>query len=102
MPSKDRINPEANEWLAKEKPDAITLLERGATASRTGKRVVSAQVLRLARRLGKDPDEMARSMKPETLRKTKYPVIETVDADGKRHFKHDLGITEGVTSLLRK
>lgn len=102
MPSKDQINPEANEWLAKERPDAITLPERGATASRTAKRAVSAQVLRLAKRLGKDPDELAAKINPETLRKTKYPVIETVDADGKRHFKHDLGITEGVQSLTRK
>ena len=63
---------------------------------------MSAQVQRLARRLGSDPDKLAQKIPADTLRRTQYPVLETVNEDGTRSFKHDTGIAEGRTSLLRK
>lgn len=60
---------------------------------------MSAQVQRLARRLGKEPEEIAAKISPDTLRRTKYPVIETVNKDGTRSFRHDWGIEEAPRSL---
>lgn len=101
MPSKDPVNPEVNKWLrsAQAKPHATEQAARGATDSRTGQREVSGQVLRLAKRLGADPDALAKKIPPDTLRRTKYPVLESVTEDGKRSFKHDRGITEARTPL---
>lgn len=62
---------------------------------------MSGQVQRLARRIGADPDELAKKIPSDTLRRTKYPVIETVNADGTRSFRHDLGIEEGRRALHR-
>lgn len=63
---------------------------------------MSAQVLRLAKRLGVDPDELASRIPADTLRRTKYPVIELVDEDGKRRtFKHNPGIEEGRQALTK-
>ncbi len=103
MPSKDRIDPKLNEWLLdREKLSVTTHQEPGPTASKTEKRAMSAQVLRLAKRTGKDPDAIAREIPAETLRKTKYPVIEVLNPDGTRTFRHDLGITDGPRALLSR
>lgn len=111
MPSKDtyhRENPGANEWMAREGLiDPEKQLESapaasGRAGSRTERRAMSAQVQRLARRLGSDPDELAQKLSPDTLRRTKYPVLEIVNEDGTRTFKHDPGIEQGRTALIRK
>lgn len=89
MPSKDsyhRKHPEVNEWMQRSK---------SGIASRS--RNVSAQLMRLAQRLGRDPDELAKKIPADTVRRTKYPVIEVVNDDGTRSFKHDIGIHEGRT-----
>lgn len=108
---KDPINEKANEWMkrgnlvppsASEKPLETEPEERHPGARRTAKRVMSAQVQRLARRLGRDPDELAKKYPEDTVRRTKYPVIEIVTEDGKRIFKHDPGIREGDRPLIRK
>lgn len=112
MPSKDTYHarhPEKNAWMER---DGVTLSsdpERlsvtavrgpGRTASRTV-RNVSGQLMRLAQRLGVDPDELAKKIPADTVRRTKYPVIEVVNEDGTRSFKHDIGVTEGPISAAR-
>jgi hypothetical protein len=104
VPSKDTYHakhPEANEWMSRdpEKLSATVSRARGGIVSRTAKRALSAQVLRLARRLERDPDELAKKIPADTLRRTKYPVIEQVNEDGTRTFKHDLGVTDGPRYL---
>ena len=97
MPAKDTYhqeNPETNQEIASSVPERP---KETSSAGRTlgGLRIApSAQILRLARRLRKDPDELARSIPPDTLRRTHYPVRETVNEDGTRTFKHDPQIAE--------
>lgn len=84
MPSKDTFhekNPELNAWL-----------NPGAPKRRSAGRQMSSQILRLAERMGVDPDELAAKFPADTVRRTKYPVLEHVDADGRRFFKHDIGV----------
>jgi len=52
-------------------------------------RKISALALRLAARLEVDPDELAASWPEDTLRRTKYPVIEEVQEDGSVLYKHN-------------
>lgn len=94
MSSKDRIDPKANRWMAEEGVSCVK-----GKPPETGARAMSAQIQRLALRMRVDPDELAKRINSDTLRRTKYPVIETVDEDGFRHFQCDLGIREGRTSL---
>ena len=98
MPSRDRVDPKLNAWLSSdpERPRATAPLAPGE------RRQMSAQVQRLARRLGVDPDDLARKIPPDTLRRTKYPVLEIVNEDGTRTFKHDLGIEEATRSLVHR
>ena len=97
MPSKDRIDPKANAWMEEE-----GIVVQGPLSSKPKKakevRRQAGQVLRLARRLGRNPEELAKSLPEDTLRRLKYPVLESRTPDGKREFKHDLGITEGPIS----
>lgn len=99
MPSKDRIDPKLNLWLDKGKPKETTPAAPGVIGSRTKRRAMSAQVQRLAKRLGTDPDELAKKLPADTLRRSKYPVIEIINEDGTRTYKHDLGIFDGPRSI---
>jgi hypothetical protein len=105
MPSKDPIKLESNEWMANDPDPAVRAsyfaLERrletkprarGDAASPTAP---SAILVRLARRLGRDPDELAAELSDDTLRRTANPVIEERTEDGKTIFKHPTGIVEG-------
>lgn len=102
MPSEDPINPEANRWLyrdAKGKLHEITRQEPGRVASRTAQ---AAQVQALAARLGIPAEKLAETIPEETLRRLKFPVIETAEPDGTSSFRHDVGvIRDGITPLLR-
>jgi hypothetical protein len=108
MPSRDPINRKANAWMVREglydpeRRSAITQAEVTGTGSRTGRHGLSAQLQRLARRLGKDPDELAANIPADTLRRTKYPVLESVNPDGTRTFEHDVGVSDGPRSLIRR
>lgn len=108
MPSKDRINPKANEWMEREgvhSPPSTVTSPASSRASKNGKgplRTMSAQVQRLASRLGTNPDELAAKIPEDTLRRTKFPVLEIENDDGTRTFKHDPGIEEGRRALLRR
>jgi hypothetical protein len=62
---------------------------------------MSGLVQRLARDLGKDPDELAAQIDPDTLRRTKYAVLQIRNDDGTTTFKHDPGIVEGRKSTHR-
>lgn len=50
-------------------------------------RRMSGTILRLAQRLGKDPDELAREIPEDTVRRTKYGVVEDRQQDGSILFK---------------
>lgn len=58
------------------------------------------QLVRLASRLGRDADELAKKIPADTLKRTRYPVIEEKLPDGRRTFKDDPGIHEGVRGLI--
>ncbi len=62
---------------------------------------MSGLVQRLARDLGKDPEELAQQIDPDTLRRTKYAVLRVDNPDGTTTFKHDPGIVEGRKSTHR-
>jgi hypothetical protein len=105
MPERDPINPKANAWLNpsdKGRPNVTGLAGLGASASPTGRRGLSATVVRLAKRLGKSPEELTDNIPADTLRRLKYPVLEIVNPDGTRTFKRDLGVSEGLISSPRK
>jgi hypothetical protein len=95
LPSRDTFHQKRPE-LNKDLPG--TAPKPSARAARQ----MSGQVQRLAARLGKDPDEIASKIPPDTLRRTKYPVLEQMTPDGKRVFEHDMGIVSGVRSLTRQ
>lgn len=96
MPSKDPINEKANEWMRREG------IEQGAAANvprpRKAVRRMAGQVLRLAMRLGQDPDTIAEKIPDDTMRRLQFPVKESVTPDGKRVFEHDLGIGDRARS----
>lgn len=74
-----------------------------AGRTRAGKRTaMSGLVQRLAASLGRDAEELAKQIDPETIRKTKYPVIEERLEDGTIRFKHDPGIIEGARASVRR
>ena len=81
MPSKDPINAAANAWMGDLAPKVVPLEGRQ----------VSGFLLRLARRLGKDPDALAADIEPDTIRRTKYPVLERAEGE-RRLYEHDTGI----------
>jgi hypothetical protein len=91
--------PSPKEMAARSSDRAKLLGRDSAATAPQARRDMSAQVQRLARRLGKTPEEIAAKIPAETLRRTKYPVIETVNPDGTRSFKHDWGIEEGRRHL---
>jgi hypothetical protein len=85
--------------------DQARLTETGALVpgregSRTAPSEPTPQVTRLARRLDVDADELASKIPPETLRRTRYPLIERRMEDGTTVFNHDLGIVEAPQSLV--
>lgn len=99
MPSKDQMNEGAWAWLSdKAKRRATVQRAQQAAASKIAKS--AAYVQDLARRSGRDPEELAQRIPADTLRRLKYPMIQHINEDGTRRFEHDLGITEGVRSLL--
>jgi hypothetical protein len=99
MASKDQMNEGAWAWLsAPAKLRATATRARSAAVSRTARS--AAYVQDLARRSGLDAEALASRIPSDTLRRLKYPMIQHVHEDGTRSFEHDLGITEGVKSLL--
>lgn len=104
-PSTDKINPDWNRWLARDASGKLR--EISPAARRLGERAtvkrepMSAYVQRLAARLGFDPEVLAEKISDDTMRRTKYPMLEHVLPDGTRQFTHDVGIIrDGVRALL--
>jgi len=57
--------------------------------------VMAAPLVRLARRLDRSPEELARRIPKDTIRRLKYPVLEYPgDVPGSTRFEHDLGISD--------
>ncbi len=97
-PSKQEMKDRGSESTAPERPSATDSQAHLPALRRT---VLSAQVQKLAMALGKDAEELAQKIDPDTIRRTKYPVIEGRNAHGLRTFTHDLGITEGRRGTSR-
>lgn len=73
------------------KQAVITAVVRGATGSQTARAVTTSPSLaRLAAKLGVSQTELAIRIDPDTIRRTRYPVIERTDADGKTVYEHPL------------
>jgi hypothetical protein len=89
-PSEDPIDPKAVAWMKPKKERASSLA------------TMAAPLQRLSRRLGRSPEELARRIPPDTLRRLKYPVLEEPQPDGSTIFKHDLGIEEGLLDTERR
>lgn len=93
-----RAHPKVNEGLrGSERPSETRPAARGATGSPTA---LSAQLVRLARRLGRPAEELAAQIPEDTLRRLKYPLLESMNEDGTRSYAHDPGIVEARKSLL--
>lgn len=52
-------------------------------------RRMSALVLRLAARMGQDPDALAKGYPDDTLRRTKYTAVEEEQEDGSIRYKEN-------------
>lgn len=52
----------------------------------------------LLRIFGPRADEVAAKLSDDTIRRLKYPVLESMTPDGKREFEHDLGISNRARS----
>jgi hypothetical protein len=100
MPSNDPINPKVNAWMEGENLEVSQgLMAALPKPTKTKERPMAGQLLRLARRLGLDPDELAQKIPADTIRRLKYPVLEQRERDGARGFEHDIGIkTDGRIS----
>ena len=96
MPSQDDFKERRDENLALTAPE-----KPRETAKRGPEREMNGQVLRLARRMGIDPDDLASRLPLDTLRRLKWPALETVNENGTRTFKHDPGIIEGRKAETR-
>ena len=94
MPSKDPINEQANAWMGGENLEVGKGLEAATPKPAKKERTMAAQLLRLARRLGVDPDELATKIPADTIRRLKYPTLEQRDREGARSFEHDIGIRQ--------
>jgi hypothetical protein len=93
MPSKDPIKAETNVWMGEQAPGIVQQgLAIASPKPKKKDRPMAAQILRLAKRLGRDPDELAAELPEDTIRRLKYPVLEHVEKDGSRAFDHDIGI----------
>jgi hypothetical protein len=79
--SRDPVSTKANAWLEPTKKASSSLAMAGS-------------LQRLAQRLDKSPEELARTIPKDTLRRLKYPVLELPQPDGSIRYKHDLGISE--------
>lgn len=83
-----------------ERPSETSSQARTAGGSKTATSAhANPAVVRLAERLGRDPEELAKSLPADTLRRLSSPMIEELADDGARVFKHDIGISEGIKPL---
>lgn len=82
-------HPEANEWM-----------EKDSKAKETP--AMSGLVQRLARSQGLESQELAERIPDDTIRRTKYPVIEKLLPDGSIRFEADPGIIEGPRALVHR
>lgn len=98
-PSKQEMKSRARGSSDPARPSATADPVRPRGAAKTA---MSGLVQRLALSLGKDPAELASKIDPDTIRRTKFPVIEERLEDGTIKFKHDPGIIEGPRGLSRK
>ena len=77
----------------KERLSEIATAARGDTGSRTGVIDSSLLLVRLAARLDEPINDVALRLTHDTVRRTKYPVVEEADGE-KTVYRHNLGITD--------
>lgn len=93
----------ANKWMVTEGLASSGPEKPRETASAPEKRTVTSAVVQgLARRLGKDPESLAKKLPQDTVRRTKYPSLISRDADGRLIFKHDPGVSHGRHASTKK
>lgn len=63
---------------------------------------LSAPLVRLARRLGRRPTDMALSIPQDTIRRTMYPVIEEHDEQGRVSYRDAPQVIESPRSLVKR
>ena len=97
-PSQQEMKSRVRESFVQGRLNATAPAERTRVGSRIA---MSGIVQQLARSLGRDAEELAAQIDPETIRKTKFPVIEERLEDGKILFKHDPGIIEARRASVR-
>ena len=68
---------------------------RGEEGSRTATLASSPLLVRLASKLGVSVNELAMRLKGDTVRRTKYPVLEIPQADGSIKYTHDHQVYDG-------
>lgn len=110
MPSEDTFHaehPETNAWAESDPllPNFSTppgSSRDSASANAASRTKQAAHVQALAAKLGLDAEELAKKIPEDTLRRLKYPVILEEDPEtGITKFKHDIGIVEARTPLLK-
>lgn len=73
------------------KQSVITRVVRTVTGSQTVRAVpTSPSLARLAAKLGVSQNELALRINPDTIRRTRYPVIERDGGSGKTIYEHPL------------
>lgn len=99
-------HPETNAWineglLSSDPARRSATSPRGRTRG-TPRTVMSGLVQRLALRLERSPEDLAKVIPEDTINRTKFPVVERLAPDGKIEFSHDPGIVEGVRGLVHR
>jgi hypothetical protein len=95
-----KLSPGKKPPQSKQDAAAAVPVRHGADAAlpkrRNENKEVAPQLLKLAERLGRDPEELAQKIPADTLRRLKSPVLEHVTPDGTRRFEHDIKVRSGV------
>lgn len=97
-PSTDPVNPEANRWLPSSVQERLNATVNPGSTRATSRTAQAAFLQGLAARLGRDAEDLAATIPPDTVRRLKYPVLAHENPDGSTTYVHDLGISEGAMS----
>lgn len=96
-PTQEELEARASKDQARQQE--IKRLAPGAVASPT---VLSAPLIRVAKELRKSPEDLSANIPAETIRRTKFPVLESRDENGLITYKEPPVAIEGVRGLVKK
>ena len=99
----EHLRSRQNAWLEdRERRNGIVDPAQSRGGTRTGKLVqLSPALLRLARRLGVEPNDLAARYSADTLRRLKYAVVEDVGEDGSITYRQPVQIIDGPRALIQ-